>query len=108
MKEDLIERLTSMVFGDDDFSNVVLKLCAETVSDQEEKYTQRLREIEGLRPVHVGIDQYLTLDSSSNIEQIFMESKKPAEESGDVGGSEPHLSENPERKDSDWQFINII
>jgi hypothetical protein len=38
MKEDLIERLTSMVFSDDEFSKTVLKLCAETTRDQEEKY----------------------------------------------------------------------
>jgi hypothetical protein len=87
MKEDLIERLTSMVFSDADFSNCVLKLCAETMCEQEEKYTQRLREIDGLKPIHVGIDQYLTLDGSSNIEQVFKDSKKPVEVSGDSGGS---------------------
>lgn len=35
MKEDLIEKLTSMVFNDKDFSRIVLRLCSEVNQDSE-------------------------------------------------------------------------
>jgi hypothetical protein len=37
MKEDLIERLTSMVFSSQEFSSTVLKLCAEITRENQEK-----------------------------------------------------------------------
>ncbi len=72
MKEDLIERLTSMVFDDEQFSNTVLSLCAELTRSQQKQYLDRLQEIEGLKPIHVGISPYLTLDNTSNLEEIYM------------------------------------
>lgn len=91
MKEDLIERLTSMVFSDDQFSKIVLSLCRELTKVQELKYCKRLEEISGLKPKDVGISLYLTLDNTSNMEQVFMQSKKKnSTESGDVGGSNPN------------------
>ena len=71
MKEDLIERLTSLVFSDELFSSTVLKLCREVTRENEQKYLQRLMEIEDLKPVHVGISEYLRLDSTGNILEVF-------------------------------------
>jgi hypothetical protein len=42
MKEDLIERLTSMVFSDMDFSSIVLSLCKEITKDSEIRLKKRL------------------------------------------------------------------
>jgi hypothetical protein len=42
MKEDLIERLTSMVFSDMDFSSIVLSLCKEITKDSEIRFKKRL------------------------------------------------------------------
>ena len=91
MKEDLIERLTSLVFEDKEFSATVLQLCAETTRESQERLIVKLRQIEGLKPIHVGIDEYLTLDKSSNLESVFKETtsghKVADENNGDVGGS---------------------
>jgi len=37
MKEDLIEKLTSMVFNDIEFSKIVFRLCNEINKDSESK-----------------------------------------------------------------------
>lgn len=60
-----------MVFSDELFSQTVLKLCGEVSRESEEKYLVRLEEIEGLKPVHVGISEYLRLDSTGNIIEVF-------------------------------------
>jgi len=49
----------------------VLSLFREINKPNETKYLDRLKQLEGLRPIHVGIDPYLTLDVDSNIEEIF-------------------------------------
>ena len=68
MKEDLIEKLTSMVFNDAEFSRIVLRLCTEINKESEIKLLHRLKKLVGLKPKHVGISPYLVLDSSGNIE----------------------------------------
>jgi len=42
MKEDLIEKLTSLVFSDPQFSKIVLSFCREITKDQELKFIKRL------------------------------------------------------------------
>jgi len=74
MKEDLIERLTSMVFSDDQFSKIVLSLCREITKEQELKFSKRLEQIGDFKPKDVGISPYLTLDTTSNMEQIYLKS----------------------------------
>lgn len=74
MKEDLIEKLTSMVFDDNEFSKTVLRLCSEITYDSEVKFLKRLVKLQDMKPKHVGISPYLTLDSSSNMEQEFIKS----------------------------------
>lgn len=78
MKEDLIERLTSMLFSDEQFSSTVLSLFREITKEQEIKYLTRLDEINGLKPIHVGISPYLTLDSTGNIIEVFKKSNPNA------------------------------
>ena len=58
MKEDLIERLTSMLFSEDTFSATVMSLCVELTRDKEKEYLKRCEEIKGLKPVHVGISPF--------------------------------------------------
>ena len=90
MKEDLIERLTSMVFNDTEFSKIVFKLCKEINKESEAKLLHRISKLEGMLPKHVGISPYLTLDSSSNMEKEFLKSQQANQaESGDIGGSFP-------------------
>jgi ABC-type Zn2+ transport system substrate-binding protein/surface adhesin len=71
MKEDLIELLTSLVFSNPQFSSTVLQLCYETTKDQERRFQDKVLAYPGLKPIHVGIDEYLTLDSNSNIEAVY-------------------------------------
>lgn len=68
MKEDLIERLTTMLFSDPQFSKIVLSFCREITKEQEDKFCKRLAQIGEFKPKDVGISEYLTLDTSSNIE----------------------------------------
>ena len=72
MKEDLIQRLTNMVFSDDQFSKIVLSLCREITKEQEQKFCKRLEQIGDFKPRDVGISPYLTLDTTSNLEQVFL------------------------------------
>jgi hypothetical protein len=45
-----------------------------------------------MKPKHVGISPYLTLDGSSNMEKEFLKSQQASQaESGDIGGSFPDL-----------------
>ena len=83
MKEDLIERLTSMVFQEPCLSQIVLRLFQEITAEQNAKYLQRLNELEGLKPANVGLSSYLTLDGDSNIEQLHSNFSAV----GDMGGS---------------------
>ena len=71
MKEDLIERLTSMLFNDEIFSSAVLSLCAEVSRDKQRTYMRRVEQVSGIRPVHVGLSEYLRLDDTSNRMEIF-------------------------------------
>ena len=91
-----------MVFSSQEFSSTVLKLCAEITRENQEKLQRRVEEIEGLKPVNVGIDAYLTLDESSNIEKVFHETQKHDDQNGDVGGSAPYKPDQ-----TDIQSINI-
>lgn len=90
MKEDLIERLTSMVFSEAYLSQTVLRLCHEITTDQNTRYLKRIDELKGLKPVSVGVSPYLTLDKDSNIEQFVSLVS-------DMGGSDV---------DNDWNLID--
>lgn len=98
MKEDLIERITSKVFCEESFSNLVLSLCSVTVKEISTAYVQRLEQVKNLKPKHVGISPYLTLDKTGNLEQIY----NTQFNSGDVGGkNHPHLEQSFDLLDPD-------
>ncbi len=97
MKEDLIERLTSMVFSEPCLSQIVLRLCHEITVDQNTKYLKRLEETRALKPARVGISSYLTLDKDSNIEQLHSNFSSV----GDMGGSPSESIIG-----DDWNLIN--
>jgi len=68
MKQDLIERITSKVFGCESFCNLILSLCAATNREVGNAYVKRLEQVKNLKPANVGISPFLTLDSSGNLE----------------------------------------
>jgi len=75
MKEDLIERITSKVFSNLDFSNLVVSICRQMNLAHEQSYLKRLEEVRGIKPRDVGISPFLTLDKTGNLEKVFMESQ---------------------------------
>ena len=60
-----------MLFNEEEFSGTVLSLCRELTKDKERMYMHRVEEIKGIRPIHVGLSPYLTLDASGNVLEIF-------------------------------------
>lgn len=84
MKEDLIERITSKIFGRKSFSDAVLKLCVDTTKQQQEAYLKRIEQITLLKPIDVGVSPYLTLDRTGNIEKVYQQLQRTP---GDIGGS---------------------
>ena len=86
-----------------------MKLCREVSRESEEKYLVRLVEVEGLKPVHVGISEYLRLDSTGNIVEVFKKMKKLneiPEETTSMHHSSIHEDFVPQpQKDDDWEFI---
>ena len=68
MKEDLVECLTSCLFCDENFSQLLLDLSRIATFDDEKQLVGRIKEVKGLKPKDVGISPYLTLDNSCKIE----------------------------------------
>lgn len=56
----------------------MLSLFAEVTKEQKQQYLARLKEVEGLKPTHVGISPYLTLDETSNLEEVYHRKNKAA------------------------------
>ena len=73
MREDLIERMTSKLFEKPSFSNLVIQLCGELTRKDDEAYKKIKNEFLLCRPKDVGINNYFTLDSTSKLEQVFMQ-----------------------------------
>jgi hypothetical protein len=74
MKEDLIERITTKVFDNLEFSSLVVSICRQMNQAHEATYLKRLGEVKGIKPRDVGISPFLTLDRTGNLEKVFMES----------------------------------
>ena len=47
-------------------------LALEITKEQEQKFCKRLEQIGDFKPRDVGISPYLTLDTTSNLEQVFL------------------------------------
>lgn len=86
MREDLIERLTSKIFNNKDFSYIILQLCRETIKDKEKKYGEAVFKLKHIKPKDCGISPYFTLDETSKLEQVYRD-LHPDENFGDSGSS---------------------
>ena len=86
MSEDLIERMTSKLFEDAEFSQLIVQLCGELTKEQDEAYNRIKRDFAKCKPKDVGINAYFTLDHTSKLEQVFMQ-LNPQQLMGDSGGS---------------------
>ena len=73
MREDLIERLTSKIFDNDDFASLMLQLCREITRSKEKQYLATTEKLSKLKPKDVGINLYFTCDETSKLEQVYME-----------------------------------
>lgn len=112
MKEDLVERLTSMLFNDESFSGTVLGLCRELTREQERDYLRRVKEVQGILPLHVGISPFLTLDRTSNIvEQFEKYNLAMSEESCEQLKRNKQVSDMAKAiegatQENDWEIVN--
>ena len=68
MSEDLIERMTTKLFEDPDFSQLVVQLCGELTKEQDEAYNRIKSDFAQCKPKDVGINPYFTLDHTSKLE----------------------------------------
>ena len=68
MSEDLMERMTSKIFEDRAFSELMTKLCGELTREEDAKYLQLKMKFAEVRPKDVGIGPYFTLDETCKIE----------------------------------------
>ena len=87
MREDLIERLTSKIFDNADFSCLMLQLSCETVRGKQKKYWAAVEKAKKLKPKDVGINLYFTCDETSKLEQVFRELHPEHSLLGDSGSS---------------------
>ena len=74
MSEDLIERVTTMLFHNRGLTELVIHLCKISTQDEEKKLIERLKEgIEyDIKPSTLNVDKYFTLDSNSTIFDFYM------------------------------------
>ena len=86
MDQDLIERMTSKLFEDSKFSSLMVQLCGELTKDKDLKYQLLKRDFANVKPKDVGIGPYFTLDETSKLESVFLQSH-PEVHIGDSGGS---------------------
>ena len=88
MREDLIERMTSKLFENDVFTNMILQLCGELTRKEEEKYVKIKRDFANMKPKDLGISPFFTLDDTSKLESVFLQ-LHPEQHIGDSGSSTP-------------------
>ena len=86
MREDLIETVTTMLFHQDDMTDIVIQLCKIATQEEEMKFEARLREaIElDLKPSKMAVSNFFTLDRSAKIEEYFQQQIKENEEESKV------------------------
>ena len=74
MKEDLIERITSMLFYNDGLTGLVINLCQIATQEEERKFIQRLTESVELdiNPFTLNVSKYFTLAKNSKIEEAYI------------------------------------
>jgi len=89
MREDLIEILTSLTVRGE-LGKLTLQLCRLCTKEEENLFTSKLSELQGIKPERIGIDRLFTLNQSSKL--IDMYSSQEAAKNGglldgDIGGS---------------------
>ena len=71
MREDLIERITTMIFhvGNGELTELVLYLCKIATMEDQKIFEKRLREaaVMDIKPIDLQISPYFCLDSNSNL-----------------------------------------
>ena len=72
MREDLIEIITSKLFGKQVFSDLILQLCCELTRDDDDAYNALTSTFSHCIPKDLGIEPNFTLDHTSDIEKVFM------------------------------------
>ena len=100
MSEDLIERMTSKLFENSSFTEMVVQLCGELTRDSDQQYQSIKREFSTCIPKDVGINAYFTLDHTSKLETIFMQ-LHPELNVGDSGSIEGQGNNSFEMSDRD-------
>ena len=74
MKEDLIERVTSMFFSNEGLTNLVLNLCQIATQDEEKKLKDRLIQSTSIdfNPQTLAVSKYFTLAENSKIVDFYL------------------------------------
>lgn len=69
MREDLIERITTMIFNNIGITELVLTLCEIATNDEQRIFEKRLKEAADLNltPFDLNVSKYFILDYNSNI-----------------------------------------
>jgi hypothetical protein len=107
MREDLIEKLTSMTFSNIEFSNLVLYLCRETIRSKEKQYNLAIERLGHIKPKDVGINLYFTCDETSKLEQVYLE-QHPDANLGDSGSSAEKKSNRAQRSVGNNRDLTLI
>lgn len=107
MREDLIERLTSLTFDDAEFSQLILYLCRETIRSKERQYNSAVERLGHIKPKDVGINAYFTCDETSKLEQVYLEQHPDANlgDSGSSGEKKSNKAQRSHRNDRDLTLI---
>lgn len=95
MKEDLIERLTSMLFYNDGLTGLVVNLCKIATQEEEQKFTKRLAESVELdiTPLTLNVSKYFTLAKNSKIEETYLKQLMQARSKKLIEQKESELEE---------------
>jgi hypothetical protein len=74
MKEDLIERITTMIFYNEGFTDLIINMCFIATQDEEKKFKERLAEaVEiGVHPEKLAVSKYFTIAKNSQIDQWYL------------------------------------
>lgn len=73
MKEDLIEQITTLIFHNPGITELVLRLCEIATHEEQKIFKMRIDEALALNlmPIDLNVSKYFTLDSNSNILELF-------------------------------------
>mmetsp|Transcript_24289 Transcript_24289/g.37497 ORF Transcript_24289/g.37497 Transcript_24289/m.37497 type:complete len:91 (+) Transcript_24289:2264-2536(+) len=69
IKEDIIERITTMLFYNEGLTELILTFCELITKEDEHTFEERLKEAQDvdLKPSDLNVSKYFNLDKKSNI-----------------------------------------